>query len=64
MAMRDTKGLTEIKRLPGHPDYLRRALNLYGVIVPTADRCRSFGRRLIGRVGLPNLLSANSDEVA
>jgi purine-binding chemotaxis protein CheW len=46
MAVREIKGWTEIKHLPGQPDYLRGVLNLRGVIVPIVDlRCR-FGQGL------------------
>jgi purine-binding chemotaxis protein CheW len=41
MAVREIKGWTQIKRLPGQPDYVRGVLNLRGVIVPIVDlRCR------------------------
>jgi hypothetical protein len=64
MAMRETKGLTKIKHLPGQPDHARRALNFHSVIVPTADLRRCFGRGLTAPIGLPILPSVNSDEVA
>lgn len=44
MAVREIKGWTEIKPLPGQLDYVRGVLNLRGVIVPIVDlRCR-FGQ--------------------
>jgi CheW-like domain len=64
MAMRETKGLTEIERLPGQPDHVRRALDLHSVIVPTADLHRCFGRGPTALIDPPNLLSVNIGEVA
>ena len=64
MAMRETKGLTEIKRQPGQSDSLRRTLNRHSLLAPTAElRCR-FGRGLIPLIDPPNLPSANIGEVA
>jgi hypothetical protein len=64
MAMRETKGLTEIKHPPGQPDDLRGALNLLSAIVLTADQRYRFGRRLVALINPSNLPSANLGEAA
>lgn len=44
MAVREIKGWTQIKQIPGQPDYVRGVIDLRGAIVPIIDlRCRFGG---------------------